>query len=58
MRPPLHNAIDKEDDLETAWDKVKNGLLYQYINNGSMDHVVWKDNLRKMILYVLKAVTT
>ncbi|MDX9786052.1 MAG: hypothetical protein RBT11_04735 [Desulfobacterales bacterium] len=57
LRPPGFVVIDKTDDLETAWHKVKEGSLYQYINKDGAPHHMFKDNLGKMILYVLKTVT-
>jgi hypothetical protein len=58
LTPPGSAQIEKNDDLRTAWDKIKEGELYRYINSNSMDHGVWNDNPRNMILSVLKAVTT
>jgi hypothetical protein len=57
LTPPSFAAIQKDDDLKTAWDKVKNSTLYEYINTSNANGPVFKDNLRKMILYVLEAVT-
>ncbi len=57
LKPRTHAQIEKEDDLETAWIKIKESRLYQYINNNSENHSLWNKNLSKMILYVLEAVT-
>lgn len=58
LTPPQYAEIEKNDTLGMAWDKVKDGSLYGYINKFSADGPVFKDNLSKMILYVLKAVTS
>ena len=57
LTPPQFSQIEKNDDLETAWEKIKIGMLYQYINNYSMDHNTWTENLRKTLIFVLDEVT-
>lgn len=57
--PEIHlrprNAIEKNDNLESAWEKMKSSTIYQHINGGGMDHGTWNNNLKKTILYVLEA---
>jgi hypothetical protein len=57
LKPDNNIQIEKDDDLETAWNKFKKSPLYHSINNNSMDHSGWTDNLRKMVLHVLENLT-
>lgn len=57
LMPPNSDAIQKTDDLETAWKKMKASRLYIVVNHNSNDHKVWKENLSKTIRKVLEAVT-
>lgn len=57
LTPPRYAEIEKNDTLDMAWDKVKTGSMYEYINKHNADGPVFKENLRKMILYVLQVVT-
>ena len=50
VKPPDFARINKTDILETAWDKVREKPLYQYVNRNNIDNGVFEDNLRKMIL--------
>lgn len=56
LTPRTYNQIEKEDDLEIAWEKFKESRLYQYINNNSESHSLWNKKLSKMVLYILEAI--
>lgn len=45
--------IEKDDDLEIAWEKIKISRLYKYISN--MGKASWDENLSDTIHMVLKA---
>ncbi len=49
------HGIRKTDNLDSAWEKMKDSNIYRHVNN-SIDDTNWNNNLRKFILNVLKAV--
>ena len=48
-------SIEKDDDLEIAWEKVKISRLYEDIKN--FGKATWDENLSLVIRYVLKTAT-
>jgi hypothetical protein len=55
---PHYAPIKKDDDIKTAWGKVKESSLYQYVNNNKKEDRIFNNNLRELILHVLKAVAS
>ena len=48
------NEIRKTDNLDLAWEKMKDSSIYGYANN-SIDHRKWNNNFREFVLNVLEA---
>lgn len=49
------NGIRKTDNLDSAWEKMKDSSIYGHVNN-SKDPTEWNNNFRKFVLNVLEAV--
>lgn len=56
LMPTNSAAIEKDDDLAFAWEKMKASKLYSAINRGGASDEKWEEKLSQFVLHVLDTI--